>query len=157
MGDRQCRDLALLQGDPRRCWQLHLHRLQWAAGPDPSPRPTYCGRCDRGRVLGLGLGLAGPVGQQSAPRQPHCSILPACRRVLPLQFSSPSRWSPSARLYTRATRPCCDARPRETPSHSFSGRAKTASWTPPSWDLGRGCLPPTSTPPLLQPSLPRSW
>lgn len=94
---------------------------------------------------GLGLGLAGPVGQLPAPRQPLCSVLPAPHRALPIQCSSPSRWSRSARPCTRATRPCCGARPRGTPSHSFSGRAKTVSWTPPSWDPGR--LSPSHTHP----------
>ena len=82
------------------------------------------------------------IVDRPAPRQPHCSLLPAPRRALPIQCSSPSRWSRSARPCTRATRPCCGARPRGTPSRSFSGRARIASWTPPSWDPGRPSPPP---------------
>ena len=81
-------------------------------------------------------------GPRPAPHQPHCSLFPAPRRALPIQCSSPSRWSQSARPCTRATRPCCGARPRGTPSRSFSGRARIAYWTPPSWDPGRLSPPP---------------
>ena len=95
-------------------------------------------------VAGATVPGVGP-GLRPAPRQPHCSLLPAPRRALPIQCSSPSRWSRSARPCTRATRPCCGVRPRGTPSRSFSGRARIASWTPPSSDPGRPSPPPHPT------------